>query len=313
MPTSTLGRVDATTRWTRRLERRGGRAKGKTATTTTVRRARNGGDRDSGGGEEDDDDGDGSRMYGTEETGARGTTRDRRFASEEERQRAIDRLSPPSASSAASFKGTRNKFDGADALREPATTESRKRNEARERAVEKRRMRKERESREMMDDVRRAIERAPIEGKEGFAEANAWTQAGVATKLVEWLTEKEGFGAAESMFGVVSWMSDEFDALADEAEAAMERARRERGEPTNPRVGAEEAKEDRGLVDKMSSFLRQWFSIDIEEVEPGRKQVTVNASAEFLLFFLVLLVASAQFGGDFLANTFGTPVDPLLR
>lgn len=282
-----------------------------------MRRARNG-----DGGDEGEEDDDGSRVYGSaDET----VVRDRRFANEAERQRAIDRLSPPdvrrtsasssssSSSSSAAFKGTRNKFDGADALREPTTTESRKRNEARERAVEKRRIRKERESREMMDDVRRAIERAPIEGKEGFAEANAWTQARVATKLVEWLTEKEGFGAAESMFGVVSWMSDEFDALADEAEAAMERARRPRGELANLRDGADETKENRGLVDEVSSFLRQWFSIDIEEVEPGRKQVTVNASAEFLLFFLVLLVASAQFGGDFVANTFGTPVDPLLR
>lgn len=282
-----------------------------------MRRARNG-----DGGDEGEEDDDGSRVYGSaDET----VVRDRRFANEAERQRAIDRLSPPdvrrtsasssssSSSPSAAFKGTRNKFDGADALREPTTTESRKRNEARERAVEKRRIRKERESREMMDDVRRAIERAPIEGKEGFAEANAWTQARVATKLVEWLTEKEGFGAAESMFGVVSWMSDEFDALADEAEAAMERARRPRGELANLRDGADETKENRGLVDEVSSFLRQWFSIDIEEVEPGRKQVTVNASAEFLLFFLVLLVASAQFGGDFVANTFGTPVDPLLR
>ena len=308
MPTTltlTSSRVGATWRFERRARGRTARAR----TATTVRRARNG---DSGDEGEDNDDG--SRVYGSaDET----VVRDRRFANEQERQRAIDRLSPPSASSSSSstsaaFKGTRNKFDGADALREP-TTESRKRNEARERAVEKRRMRKERESREMMDDVRRAIERAPIEGKEGFAEANAWTQAGVATKLVEWLTEKEGFGAAESMFGVVSWMSDEFDALADEAEAAMERARRERGELANPRDGADETKENRGLVDEVSSFLRQWFSIDIEEVEPGRKQVTVNASAEFLLFFLVLLVASAQFGGDFVANTFGTPVDPLLR
>lgn len=303
MPTTTLTLTSTSSRVgaTRRFERR---AKWRTA--TTVRRARNGDSGDEG--EEDD----GSRVYGSADV------RDRRFANEQERQRAIDRLSPPSASSSstssssAAFKGTRNKFDGADALRE-ATTESRKRNEARERAVEKRRMRKERESREMMDDVRRAIERAPIEGKEGFAEANAWTQAGVATKLVEWLTEKEGFGAAESMFGVVSWMSDEFDALADEAEAAMERARRERGELPNPRDGADDTKENLGLVDEVSSFLRQWFSIDIEEVEPGRKQVTVNASAEFLLFFLVLLVASAQFGGDFVANTFGTPVDPLLR
>jgi hypothetical protein len=215
----------------------------------------------------------------------------------------------------------KNKFDGADALRaalaEPSSR--RERNAARDEAVERKRLRKSDDARQIMDRVRRAIERAPVEGLERFADLGVMDQARVATALVERLTEIEKFGFVESAFGVISWMSDVMDEAFDEDEKARldaDGGARMTNTAEKKRTRASDADEvDTGVLGAVSTFLRQWFSIDIEEIDPdtGRKQITVNASAEFLVVFTILLVLSAQFGHDVVVGLFGQPIDPLLR
>ena len=98
-------------------------------------------------------------------------------------------------------------------------------------------------------------------------------------------------------------------ARADEDAATSTSTSKERVEDASKASKSKTAPD--GVVGARSDALRQWFAIDITELEDGRKSIVVNASAEFLAVFILLLVASAHFGGE-LVSDFLAP-DPLLR
>ena len=244
-----------------------------------------------------------------EERGA-GDRSDRRFASEAERRRAVERLAPRrdgktagkdfrSMGRARSFGGGGGREDGARAKRA-------------ERAAE----RKTSEAREMMGAMRAAILEVPeveVMLMREF-EASPGEIAKCASAAFERLVEL-GYGNVESFFAVLSWMNDALDDVVDDRiadyEAEIEAEARER-EARDPKARKREKDEaSLGIFASLSSALREWFSIDINELEDGRKEVVVNASAEFLALFVVLLVASSKFGGDLVAAALQP--DPLLR
>jgi len=252
------------------------------------------------------------------------TSRDSRFASEAERQRAIARLSPAkpssSTSAAASAKrfGTKNAFGGST-RGDSSATRGDEVNRARNDAVRRKEERRKREARGLMDTLRAAIDEAPV-NVEGFATMGVVAQATVASELVAFLCDERGFGVVESMFGVVAWMSDTIDDAASEAENAARLSRGDRGEgapSASADLGDKETREDdsaSGARGFLSAWLRQYFAIDVVELEDGRKEIQVDASAEFLAVFILLLAASSQFGAQLVELvTNGGPIDPLLR
>jgi len=198
---------------------------------------------------------------------------------------------------ARSFEGGGVKEEGARARAERA-----------ERAA----ARKTSEAREMMGSMRAAIEEVPevkVMVMREF-EASPGEIAKCATAAFERLVDL-GYGKVESFFAVLSWMNDALDDIVDdriaEYEAEVETETRDK------KAGAKgaEDKASLGIFASLSAALREWFSIDINELEDGRKEVVVNASAEFLLLFVVLLVASSKFGGELVAAALQP--DPLLR
>ena len=257
-----------------------------------------------------------------------------RFASEEERRRAIERLSPPPSSSSSSSSsraaasnarrlGSTNAFGSSDAASRDERADA-----ARRASKEKRARTKEMEAREMMRAMRAAIEREPeIEGMKDFVTASTNAQAKTASAMFERLTREEGYGVVESVFAVMSWMSDAIDEAADAADAEIQERLRERAQSRddasqsapfddqNASSRGPNAKRDEnepgGVFGALSNALREWFAIDISEMEDGRKQVVVNASAEFLAVFVILLVVSSHFGGELVSNALSP--DPLLR
>jgi hypothetical protein len=157
-----------------------------------------------------------------------------------------------------------------------------------------------------------AMERE-IDGMTDFARASVFDQARTATEMFERLRD-EGWSAVESAFAVMSWMDDAIEdaaARADEDAATLaSKGRAEDASSSESRASKSKTAPD-GVVGALSDALRQWFSIDITELEDGRKSIVVDASAEFLAVFILLLVASAHFGGE-LVSDFLAP-DPLLR
>jgi len=238
--------------------------------------------------------------------------RDSRFASEDERRRAVERLAPP-------------KRDGDRAkprLRElgkkravGVSSDAAARGDAREAArrarLEKRDARATRESREIMTAMRARLDawEGEIDGMMDFARRSVFEQAKTATEMFERLTD-EGYGAVESAFAVMSWMDDAIeDAAARADEDAATSTSKRRVEDASK--SESKAAKSKTTADALSDALRQWFAIDITELEDGRKSIVVDASAEFLAVFILLLVASAHFGGE-LVSDFLAP-DPLLR
>ena len=183
----------------------------------------------------------------------------------------------------------------------------------------------------MMRAMRAAIEREPeIEGMKDFVAASTTAQAKTASAMFERLTREEGYGVVESLFAVMSWMGDAIDNAADAADAAdaeIQQRLRERVQSRDASEGASfddpnassrepsarQGRDDEpdGVFSALSSALREWFAIDIREMNDGRKEVVVNASAEFLAVFVILLVVSSHFGGELVRNALSP--DPLLR
>ena len=146
--------------------------------------------------------------------------RDSRFASEDERRRAVERLAPP-------------KRDGDRAkprLRElgkkravGVSSDAAARGDAREAArrarLEKRDARATRESREIMTAMRARLDawEGEIDGMMDFARRSVFEQAKTATEMFERLTD-EGYGAVESAFAVMSWMDDAIEDAAARAD-----------------------------------------------------------------------------------------------
>jgi len=148
-----------------------------------------------------------------------------------------------------------------------------------------------------------------IDGMMDFARRSVFEQAKTATEMFERLTD-EGYGAVESAFAVMSWMDDAIeDAAARADEDAATSTSKKRVEDASK--SESKAAKSKTTADALSDALRQWFAIDITELEDGRKSIVVDASAEFLAVFILLLVASAHFGGE-LVSDFLAP-DPLLR
>ena len=261
-----------------------------------------------------------------------------RFASEEERRRAIERLSPPpppssSSSSSSSSRGSATsnarRFGSTNAFgRADAASRDERADAARRASKEKRTRRKETVARAMMRAMRAAIEREPeIEGMKDFVTASTAAQAKTASAMFERLTREEGYGVVESLFAVMSWMGDAIDDAADAADAEIQQRLRERAQSRDASEGASfddpnassrepsarQGRDDEpdGVFSALSSALREWFAIDIREMDDGRKEVVVNASAEFLAVFVILLVVSSHFGGELVRNALSP--DPLLR
>ena len=188
----------------------------------------------------------------------------------------------------------------------------------------------------MMRAMRAAIEREPeIEGMKDFVTASTAAQAKTASAMFERLTREEGYGVVESLFAVMSWMGDAIDDAADAADAEIQQRRRERDfnreiqqrqsrdasegasfddpNASSREPSARQGRDDEpdGVFSALSSALREWFAIDIREMDDGRKEVVVNASAEFLAVFVILLVVSSHFGGELVRNALSP--DPLLR
>ena len=180
----------------------------------------------------------------------------------------------------------------------------------------------------MMRAMRAAIEREPeIEGMKDFVAASTTAQAKTASAMFERLTREEGYGVVESLFAVMSWMGDAIDNAADAADAEIQQRLRERAQSRDASEGASfddpnassrepsarQGRDDEpdGVFSALSSALREWFAIDIREMDDGRKEVVVNASAEFLAVFVILLVVSSHFGGELVRNALSP--DPLLR
>ena len=213
-------------------------------------------------------------------------------------------------------------------VRAAHTVPARKADAARRASKEKRTRRKETEARAMMRAMRAAIEREPeIEGMKDFVTASTAAQAKTASAMFERLTREEGYGVVESLFAVMSWMGDAIDDAADAADAEIQQRLRERAQSRDASEGASfddpdassrepsarQGRDDEpdGVFSALSSALREWFAIDIREMDDGRKEVVVNASAEFLAVFVILLVVSSHFGGELVRNALSP--DPLLR
>ena len=240
--------------------------------------------------------------------------RDSRFASEDERRRAVERLAPPKRDGDRAKPRLRELGKKrAMGFTSGAASSGAAREAARRARLERRDARATRESREIMSAMRDALDawESEIDGMTDFARASVLEQASTATEMFERLRD-EGFGAVESAFAVMSWMDDAIEdaaARADEDAATSTSTSKERVEDASKASKSKTAPD--GVVGALSDALRQWFAIDITELEDGRKSIVVNASAEFLAVFILLLVASAHFGGE-LVSDFSAP-DPLLR
>ncbi|CEF99552.1 unnamed product [Ostreococcus tauri] len=192
---------------------------------------------------------------------------------------------------------------------------------ARRRArAERRREKKRAEASDMMRAMREEIEREESVRRlmvrvDSGEETEPTDIARAAAAAFERLERR--YGKLSSLFAVLSWMNDFVDDEVDAAVGSEEEARARGEEGAVARDGSREPKRrasddvPSGLLGSISNALREWFSIDITELEDGRKEVVVNASAEFLVLFVVLVVASSKFGGDLVAAVL-TP-DPLLR
>ena len=102
--------------------------------------------------------------------------------------------------------------------------------------------------------------------------------------MFERLTREEGYGVVESLFAVMSWMGDAIDDAADAADAEIQQstaaersASRDASEgasfddpdASSREPSARQGRDDEpdGVFSALSSALREWFAIDIREMD----------------------------------------------